>query len=433
MSVYEEALIGGLLYKHEDVNQVSDWLEARDFENLFYRQIYIAICELSNSGSPIDLITLSDFMQPKLPEVNVLSELAECMNNSGMKVDLVYYGKHVVEDRKRRDLDIFLTTAKQQNLDGKPLPNILEYCSLAVDDLYKGSITDSGKELHELVMQFAQDKDDELNGKKVLKIMTHFPDLDRIIEGFREGNLVTIAAGSGVGKTTFGLNILRNVAFNERIPVMLLSLEMGEQEVLISVLSAISSTPQTVLKSDEQKDREFSIKLAMALRSDLLNEGIKFKTWCNSCDKFGAAVRVIRNHIKSEPECKLIMIDYVGLMSADAPHLKNPNRVSEIQYMTRTLKNLAMELNIVILILAQINRNNQDPNVKLLGLNDLRDSSSFAHDANMVIFISSLPDEPKAKIIVAKNRNGPTGMTVLGYDRSKATFFSLSGKSMDNY
>lgn len=431
MSIYEDALVGGLLHKPEDINVVSQWLMPTDFQNQFYKEIYIAILELNQAGLPIDLITLSDYIQPKLPEDNVFALVAETMKNSGMKVDLNYYGKHIVEDRKRRDLTIFLEDVQRLNAQNKSLSEILEYCSNAIEHLYKGAAIDAGKELQELATNFAIEKDEELSGKKILKIMTHYPDLDRIIEGFREGNLVTIAAGSGVGKTTFGLNILRNVAVKDKIPVLLLSLEMGEQEILISVLSSLSATPQTVLKSEQQEHRELSIKLAMALRSDLLNDGIKFKIWCDSCDKFGAAIRVIRNHIKSEPDCKLVMIDYVGLMSADAPHLKNPNRVAEIQYMTRTLKNLAMELKIVILILAQINRNNQDPNVKPLGLNDLRDSSSFAHDANMVLFISSLPDEPKAKIIVAKNRNGPTGMVVLGYDRSKANFFSLSNRTDD--
>ncbi len=209
---------------------------------------------------------------------------------------------------------------------------------------------------------------------------------------------------------------------------MLLSLEMAPNEIGVSTLASYAKLTQTTIKSDEQQDRLHVLEIAARAGTEIASSGVKFKTYCEGLDKFGNAVRIIRNHMKSVPDCKLVMIDYIGLMSLDASQGgKDSLRTYEIGYMTRTLKSLAMELGIVILILAQTNRNNKDNPNKMPGLSDLRDSSSFAYDANMVMFIHCEPESPNAKIVVAKNRNGATGVAELGYNRSMATFFNLGG------
>lgn len=428
---FEEALVGGLLDAPEKIKLIRDWLTPRDFNDEVLRAIYIAILELDEKSEVINLSSLAAVIQPNLVAKNVFELLTNVSLNFKCPVNVINYANLLVDIRKRLDLDALLMVMSQQNKAKKPLTEIFDFCNGEIEQLYKGAYVSQGYELYELAQAFAEEKDDEMadqlsGNKRTLKLKTHYPMLDKQLEGFKPGNLITIAASSGAGKTTFGLNILRNIALNDKIPVMLLSLEMSGDEICASVLSSITKIPISGLNGDTLKEKELAIKAANALRQDLAAENVKFKVWCGAGQRFGEAITLIRRHLKSEPDCKLIMIDYVGLMSVANMQNKNVNKTYEIGHMTQILKNLAMELNVVILILAQINRNNKDLVNTPLGLNDLRDSASLGNDANKVLFIQPDAIAGQVKIVVAKNRNGRPGIVTMGFHADTGTFFDLS-------
>lgn len=426
MIIYEQTLIGGLLHDTLALRAIRDWLLPKDFTDSFLKSLYTAMLQLDEAGDPVDINTLTQTVQPLFPLVNVFSEIVHMLKNLSMKVDVMYYGRKILEASKRADLKNLVQMISNQLDDNKPFPEIIESIYSGLQPIYQGSSFQEGFELHELMLKISQERDDQLNGLSSLKIMTHIPSLDKILGGLYPGQLITIAADSGGGKSTFGLNLIKNIATKQKIPVMLLTLEMTPLEVGISALASICGTPMDKLKSTDEVDCELTIKLATRAREDLINDGINFKVWCGEFTKFSAAIRLIREHLKNQPNCRVVMIDYIGLMVADNRQNKNSTKVHEIEHMTRTLKNLAMELDIVILILAQTNRNNDQQISKPLRLNDIRDSSSLAHDANIVIFIQPDQNESNVKLIVAKNRNGSTGVTIIGFNKSRATFYEIN-------
>jgi len=424
MSVYEEGFIGGLFYNHDDLMFVSQFLAPSDFTNEFLKQIYIAFIKLSESGSPVDLNTISTFIAPNFQNINVYTDLLIFESNNKIKLDVIYYARQIADLSKRRDLGMMLEKAARDLASNKPTGEILEGLTGRLHEVHKSVHVEQGYELYELMQRLMEQKDSEIDGEKIpLRLLTHYPSLDEIIGGFKAGNLVTVAANSGGGKSTFGLNILKNIALNTLTPVMLLSLEMNEDEITSCALASISKTSLNTINSDIDTNREFVLRLANAARIDLSKNNVQFKIWCTSDGKFHSAVRVIREHIREVPKCKIVMIDYPGLM--DASLGKNANRVQEIQYITRTLKNLAMELDIVILIMAQTNRENKDEINTPFKLKDLRDSASIGHDSNTVMFIQPTLNENQVKINVEKNRGGKRGCVTLGFDRERANFYDL--------
>lgn len=428
----EHALLGGLLETPSNIKLIEEWLEPDDFLDPLSRELYSSILDLNASGSPVDVITLSEAVKSKLPSINAFAEVAEFIANNKTKTDTMYYAKYVQDASKKRKLKVMLEHSLK-DINDKKTNDVIEFISNGLTSLYKNSQTQEGYELYELMQQLAELKDSEISGvKPPLKLLTGFNVLDKLLGGFKAGHLVTIAANSGVGKSTFGLNILKNVAVNYCTPVLLISLEMSHMEIATSALSSVSGITLDRLNSEENADRDYALRAAIAFRTDLTNRGVRFKIWCSNNSKFGYAVRLIREHIKSEPACKMIMIDYPGLMDAQVTVNKNSTRVLELQYMTRTLKNLAMELNIVILMMAQVNRDNKDDVNVPFKLKDLRDSSSFAHDANIVMFIQPDVIDGQVKINVAKNRGGKTGLAVLGFKKATASFYDV-GTGEKNY
>ena len=241
----------------------------------------------------------------------------------------------------------------------------------------------------------------------------------------------------GVVKLLFGLNILKNVAVNNKIPVLLLSLEMNVMELAISTLASHTNLSQTFLKKelgnlkDPANDKDidaFEKIVGMTMLAMNKMAGSRFTIYYESIEKIQSAIRTIRMHLKTVPTCKVVMVDYIGLMNAGDSH--KDNRVQQVTFMTKALKNLAMELGIVIIMLAQLNRDNKEHR-RPPSLSDLRESGSIAFDSNVVIFIEQL--ETNARIHVAKNRSGPRGNAMLGFNGATASFYSLEGNNDSRY
>ena len=428
---YEDGFIAGLLSNPKKIADVRDWVAPKDILDNLIKQVYISMLDLDYKGLPVNVSTISEVTQPLLPENNITQDLYSFLEN--LKIggfDPVYYGRKVVELSKRRDLKSLALNLSMQNENNKPLEEIFEYALKEVNTLYRGVQLQVGKELHELMFELAQAKDAELSGGKPPRIPTHFTALDAILSGgFKYGSVVTIAAASGVGKSTFGMNILRNAAVNSLIPVMLITLEMTEEEVAIGTVSSLAKINNEMFASEKKEEIERVMKLSAAIGVDLRREGVKFNVWSNSSDKFGLAITAIRRHIQSEPNCKMVMIDYIGLLSSPGHALKT----YEIGFMMQTIKQLALELNIVILVLAQTNRSsgNNKPMPEFT-LDALGHSASLGDTANIVMFIDSKEGSDVAQIIVKKHRGGKKGVATLKFQKDKCLFTDMREQFYDN-
>ena len=247
-----------------------------------------------------------------------------------------------------------------------------------------------------------------------------FSNLDSLTQGFQNSDLIILAGRPSMGKTALSLNIGLNVLKVSKLPVLFFSLEMSKEQIMYRVLSAETGISQTRLKNGQLYK----------------NDWIKFNKTSRFLSKFplfidnssNLSIQEIRLKIKSianeQEKIGLVIIDYLQLIQSSKE--KNENRVQELSTITRSLKNLAREFNIPILVLSQLSRNVENRIDQKPILSDLRESGSIEQDSDLVLLIYakhlSESSNSKVELIIAKHRNGPTGSIQLNFDKTHATF-----------
>lgn len=250
-----------------------------------------------------------------------------------------------------------------------------------------------------------------LNTKEQAVISSGFKDLDQIIEGFMPGQLITVGAGTGVGKSAFAVNLALNIT-KQGYKVGLWSFEMDKEEVYQRIISNISEI--------SRKDRLHAEERYNAVKKYFKEAKDNIQVFTDRIKDLGSFYLHCRKEAIRE-NMKVIIIDYVQLIHLSG--FSGNNRVSEIELITKTLKNMASELGVTVIILSQLSREYQKRENKQPILSDLRDSGSIEQDSNLVIFLHRQDDYPlmlkgyekMITVIVAKNRDGRSGSFVLKY------------------
>ena len=257
-----------------------------------------------------------------------------------------------------------------------------------------------------------------LNTTEQAVISSGFKDLDQIIEGFRPGQLITVGAGTGVGKSAFAVNLALNIT-NQGYKVGLWSFEMDKEEVYQRIISNITEI--------SRKDRLHAEERYNAVKKYFKEAKDNIQIFTDRIKDLGSFYLHCRKEAIRE-NMKVIIIDYVQLIHLSG--FTGLNRVSEIELITKTLKNIASELGITIIILSQLSREYQKRENKQPILSDLRDSGSIEQDSNLVIFLHRQDDYPLMlkdyekiiTVIVAKNRDGRCGSFILKYQGNITKF-----------
>jgi replicative DNA helicase len=298
---------------------------------------------------------------------------------------------------------LFGVSQKYIKQDFVPIKSILEAAFNRIDELHKG--------------------DHQLRG-----IPTGYPDMDNILAGFQKSDLVILAARPSIGKTTLALDLARQIAVQQKIPVGIFSLEMSSDQLIDRMLAAESGVDLWRLRTGRLKtgdgDDDFQ-RIGEAM--GILSEAPIF------IDDAGSAnvmeMRTMARRLQSEHNVGLIIIDYLQLMEGRSG---DGNRVNEISEISRALKQLARELNIPIIALSQLSRAVESRSPQIPKLSDLRESGSIEQDADIVMFLyredREKPDTPNKNIVevhVAKHRNGPVGRLSLYFNENSTTFKSL--------
>jgi replicative DNA helicase len=270
------------------------------------------------------------------------------------------------------------------------------------------------------------------NKGEIQGVPSGFRDLDRILSGFHKSDLVILAARPAVGKTSIALNIAKNAAVNHKIPVGIFSLEMSAQSLIDRIVSSHSGVDSWKLKTGNNLTEE-ELQLVIEKAQEISEAPIFID------DQAGNNVLKMRStarRLKSEHGLGLIIVDYLQLMSPTKNYDSMVNQISEI---SRSLKQLARELDVPVIALSQLSRAVESRGGEPR-LSDLRDSGSIEQDADIVMFIHSedayKPKEERTnikKIIVAKHRNGATGEVELLFDGNKTTFVTIEKNSFDSY
>lgn len=432
----EASVLGSLMLDKDAIIKVADLLKVGDFYKNDHNDIYEAILALYEQREPIDVLSLANRLeeQSKLERVGGSSYLASLVNSVPSASNVVHYAKVVQKKALLRrlitaaseivemgydeseEVDTILDSAEQRlfaisqkylKQDFVPIKSILETAFNRIDELHKGDHSFRG-------------------------VPTSFIDLDAVLAGLQKSDLIILAARPSVGKTTFALDIARQVGVNAKVPVGIFSLEMGSDQLVDRMLAAQAGVDLWRLRtgklSSEGENNDFE-RLSDAM--GVLAQAPIFIDDSGSLNIM--EMRTMARRLQAEHNLGLIIIDYLQLMEGRSR--SGDNRVQEISEISRGLKQLARELNIPIIALSQLSRAVESRQDQLPKLSDLRESGSIEQDADVVMFLYRedrvKPDTPNkgiADVIVAKHRNGPVadrGKIQLYFEENSTTFKNL--------
>ena len=414
----EQAVLGSILLDYEKC--MSSVMEIVPRSDYFYlenhRQIYSVMMKMYSVGAPIDFITVFE----RLKRLDVFEDLKACKKYLMQMVQIVpsvsgveKYAEIIVDKYYTRELISAAREIISESSSGLNEPSLLlDLAEQKIFDIRQGKDVKGLVKINESILE-TFDRLDKLNSddRDLYKsISTGIEDLDRTITGLSRSDLVLLAARPGMGKTSFALNVAKNVSLKSKKKVAFFSLEMTREQLTSRLLSSQASIPGTKLKTGMLEEEEWTrlIEAGEQLsKADLYLD-----------DTPGITVPQMKAKLRRLRKVDLVIIDYLQLMSGAK---RSENRVQEISGITRSLKCMAKELDVPVLVLSQLSRASEQRTEHRPLLSDLRDSGSIEQDADIVLFLyredyysstKEVIDEDVNKnageCIVAKNRHGET-------------------------
>ncbi len=414
----EQSVVGSMLMDKDAIVVASEIITGEDFYQKQYGILFEAMVELHEQGSPVDLVTLQNRLREKdvPPEISSLEFVRDIITAVPTSANIKYYAEIVAEKSTLRKLIRLNEEIANICYAGKEsLEFILEDTEKRVFQLVQKRNTGDFIPIRQIVMD-AMNKIEIASRNKgaVTGIPTGFVDLDYRTAGMQPSDLVLIAARPSMGKTAFVLNIAEYVAFRQNQAVAVFSLEMSREQLVNRLFSMESRVDSQHLRTGQLNDQEWEKLIESA--------GIIGRSRLIIDDTPGITVPELRSKcrkMKLENDISMVIIDYLQLMSGSG---RSDSRQQEISEISRSLKALARELNVPVIALSQLSRAvEQRPDHRPM-LSDLRESGAIEQDADVVMFIYrdeyyNKDSEKKdiAEIIIAKQRNGPTGTVELAY------------------
>lgn len=437
----EQAVLGGLMLDNSTFHKVESVIVAGDFYYKDHRVIYNAISFLVADNSPLDVITVSEHLDSKdlLESAGGLGYLGALVKDTPSAANVEHYAKIVREKSLLRTIIAVASemSSEAMSADGSGSQQIIESAenkifALAQQGLRgKQGFTVIRNVLSSVVDEMEQNFDKPPNDG-VLGLSSGFKDLDKMTSGFGAGNLVVIAGRPSMGKTSFAMNIAENISVEKGLVVAVFSMEMQKEELAQRLLSTNSGTPlKNIRESWKIRDHEWPFITESMSR---LGSSPLFVDDTPALSISNVRSRIMRLSAEINKEhpggLAAIVIDYIQLMSSG--NNGSDNRNSQIEEITRGLKQLAKELNVPVFALSQLNRNLESRPNKRPVMSDLRDSGSIEQDADIVLFLyrdevynpESL-EKGVAQVIIGKQRNGALGTVRLQFDAPCTRFRSL--------
>ncbi len=412
----EQSVIGSMIMDHDAVIVASELLRSEDFYRPDHAQIYAAIMELYTTGNPIDLITIQDKLVQKgvLEQIGGISYIAELASSVPTSAHIKQYAKIVEEKATLRRLIKASNEISAKSFDGEePLDNIMGFAEKQIFDILQNKKTEDFTGIDEIVLTSIE-KIEEAHKSQggITGIETGFIDLDHRTAGLQPSDLVLVAARPSMGKTAFALNIIQTAGIKNKKSVAVFSLEMSKDQLVSRMLCAEAMVDSQKARTGALEKDDWD-KLAQSI-PNIANSRIFID------DTAGINVMEMRakcRRLKMEKGLDLIMIDYLQLMSGTGDGASRQQEISDI---SRSLKALAREMNAPVIALSQLSRACETRTDHRPMLSDLRESGAIEQDADVVMFLYRdeyyHPDTEKknvGEVIIAKQRNGPTGTVEL--------------------
>ncbi|MGE8035879.1 replicative DNA helicase [Lysinibacillus sp. KCTC 33748] len=430
----EQSVIGAIFLDPQSLITASEILLADDFYHNAHKQIFETMLRLSDLGKAIDVVTVTEELSAKkeIEDVGGLSYLLELANAVPTAANVAHYAKIVEEKSLLRRLirvatkiveDGYTREDEVEALLGEAEKKMMEVANRKNAGDFK-HVKDVLVETFDNIEQLQSQKGD------VTGIPTGFRDLDNITAGFQRNDLIIVAARPSVGKTAFALNVAQSVAVQARENVAIFSLEMGAEQLVMRMLCAEGNIDAQVLRTGALTTEDWG-KLTMAMGS-LSNSGIFID------DTPGVRINEIRakcRRLAQEHGLGMILIDYLQLIQGSGK--PGENRQQEVSEISRSLKHLARELKVPVIALSQLSRGVEQRQDKRPMMSDLRESGSIEQDADIVAFLyrdDYYDKESESKnmieIIIAKQRNGPTGTVTLAFKKEFNKFINVDWSQM---
>jgi replicative DNA helicase len=426
----ERAVLGSLIVYYPESDFILNILKPEDFYEERNRIVYETIIEIINEGHKINAQTIKLYLEKKgkLEEIGGLAYILELIEES-LPVDAL---EPIVKDLKDKAVARgLIELAKKIIVKAKKIKDVNQLIEEAEAEIFRLNEERSVSEYYpisEIIQQVLKIINDLSKKDTIITgIPSGFYDLDKLTTGFHEGDLVIIAARPAMGKTSFALSIIHNVSVIERLPSAFFSLEMSKEQIGMRLLSLESRIPLKSLRSGFLGEKDLERLTEVAL--DIAKAPIYID---DTASLSILELRAKARRLKREKDIKLIVVDYLQLMRS---HRRTENRQQEVAEISRGLKALAKELNIPVIALAQLSRQVEIRADKRPQLADLRESGSIEQDADLVMFIhrpeyykkNPTPEEEGlAEIIIAKQRNGPTGIVKLAFIKDITKFENLA-------
>ncbi len=427
----EQSVLGAILIENNALNRSIEILSEGDFYRESHRRIYTAIIELFDKGEAIDLITVSEHLskQGALELVGGNAYIASLATQVPTAANVLYHSKIVREKALLRDLLRSSTdiVAKVYEDAGEDADDMVDFAERAIFEIadrrtrgklipLKDVVKDSFKMIEELY-----EKKEMVTG-----VATGISYLDEMTTGFQPGDLVIIGGRPSMGKTAFALNVGEHVAVDNKEPVAVFSLEMATEQLVMRMLCSDARVNSNDVRRGRVQKEDWTKLTTSAGR---LMEAPLFIDDSSNINVL--EMRAKARRLKMEHGLSLIIVDYLQLMRGRANMERREQEISDI---TRSLKGLAKELRVPVIALSQLNRGVELRTDKRPSLADLRESGAIEQDADIIIFLYRdevyHPDNPdkrgKAELIVAKQRNGPTGTVKVAFQGMYTRFDNLA-------
>jgi replicative DNA helicase len=424
----EQSTLGGMLLSQEAVAEVFETVSGVDFYAPKHELIFNAILNLFGRGEPTDVIAVTDELnkQGNLVKAGGADYLHSLTGYVPTAANAGYYAKIVADKAILRRLIEAGTRIAQAGYESQG--EVEDLVNQAQAEIYKVSSQSSREDyvplsdsleaaIHEI--EGAQKRGGELTG-----VPTGFTDLDAYTHGLHPGQLVIVAARPAVGKSTFALDLARNASVKHNQATIFFSLEMGRAEIAMRLMSAESSIYLQSMRKGTVTDADWTRLAAVRGR---INDAPLYID--DSPNMSLVEIRAKCRRLAQQVDLKLVVIDYIQLMSSGK---KVESRQQEVSEFSRALKLLAKELGLPVVALSQLNRQAEQAKDKKPELSHLRESGSLEQDADVVVLLhregiyeKDHPRAGEADLILAKQRNGPTGTVVVAFHGQYSRFVNM--------
>ncbi len=432
----ERSVLGAMLIDEQAVLKCVEFLRPESFYRTPHKLIFKAISALFEKSEAVDMVTVSDELQKKkqLSDIGGGDYLSELVNSVVTAANVLHYAKIVRDKSLLRDLIRVSSEVIEDGYRAEEDPlSLLDNAEQKVFDIRNKSVRGGFVNLSTMV-EDSIDMIEKICNREagVSGLMTGFEKLDSILSGLHTGNLIIVAARPSMGKTALCLNIAQHVGLEKRVPVGIFSLEMAAGELMQRILCSEAQVDSQRVRDGVVGSKEWASLTTAAGRLKRAKIMIDDTPSLTPLEMKARARRLKAQY----PDLGMIIVDYIQLMSTSAG--QTDNRQQEMAFISRSLKIMAKEIGVPVMALSQLSRAPEkrggDARPRL---SDLRESGAIEQDADVVIFLYrpsyyknpeevSSQEEDIAKVIVGKQRNGPTGQVELLFQKEYTRFRNLT-------